>query len=89
MTKSEAIYQKGYNKVVKELDIIHILKTIHKVKAGLAAVVENDNELMKLSRDMYLNHTTLFSDTEDEKKFFMHNKFTHFVKVDNRDKIIT
>ena len=85
LSKSEYIYQKGYDKVVKELDIIHILKTIHKVNAGVAAVIENDSQLMKLSRDMYLNHTTLFSDTEDEKKQFLHNKFTDFIKVDERE----
>ena len=68
LSKSEYIYQKGYDKVVKELDIIHILKTMHKVNAGVAAVVENDSQLMKLSRDIYLNHTTLFSDTDDERR---------------------
>ena len=75
--------------VVKELDMIHILKSIHKLKAGLAAVVENDNKLMKLSREMYLNHTTIFSDTEAEKEHFLHNKFTEFINVDNRGQTIT
>ena len=68
--------------VVRELDIIHILKTIHKLKAGLAAVIQNNKHTMKLTRDMYLNHTTIFSDTSDEHKYFVHNKFTDFLKVD-------
>jgi hypothetical protein len=88
MSKSMRLYQKGYHKVVKELDIIHILKTLHKIKAGCSAVLENDKDLIKLSRDMYLNHTTLFSDTEDEKMLFLHNKFTDFLNVDHREEII-
>lgn len=74
--------------VVKELDIIHILKSIHKLKAGLAAVIENDDQLMKKCRDMYLNHTTIFLDTEDEATYFHHNKFTEFLKLDKRDETI-
>lgn len=73
---------------MKELDIIHILKTIHKMKAALAAVIENDNKLMKRSRHMYLNHTTIFSDSEEEKKLFLHNRFTEFINVDDREDTI-
>ena len=69
---------------MKELDIIHILKTIHKMKAALAAVIENDNKLMKKTRHMYLNHTTIFSDSEEETKLFLHNKLTEFMQLDNR-----
>ena len=37
MTKTEKLYRKGYLKVKEELDIVYILKTIHKLKAGLTA----------------------------------------------------
>jgi len=36
------IYQKGYEFVTLELDIIQIVNTIHKLKAGICAVISTD-----------------------------------------------
>ena len=50
LSKQEKIYQKGYNSMIKELDIINIIKSIHKLKAGLSAVIKDDDEMIKESR---------------------------------------
>ena len=49
LTSNEIIYQKGYSHVNKELDMIEIVNTIHQLKAGLAAVIQNDEQLLKSS----------------------------------------
>ena len=36
--------------MIKELDIINIIKSIHKLKAGLSAVIKDDDEMIKESR---------------------------------------
>lgn len=81
------MYIKGYLAAAKELDIIHIVKTIHKLKAGLAMVIENDLTLNKTAQKMYLENTTIFCDSEEEKvqsKFSHHNTFVNFIKAENR-----
>ncbi len=64
---------------VRELDIMHIIKTIHKLKAGLSAVIVNDDEAMKLSRKLYIDQTKIFVDCDHERKSRMHNKFFDFL----------
>ena len=44
MKRSEVILLKGQTELEKELDIIQILGTIHKLKAGLAAVISQQNK---------------------------------------------
>ena len=39
LTDSEKYYQKGSEMAVEQMDIISILKTIHKLKAGLSALI--------------------------------------------------
>ena len=84
MSKSELIHSKAYDALDKELDIIHILKTIHKLKAGLSVVIKNNRNLIRQSSDLYLNHTAIYSNSEDEENIHICNHFADFLKVDNR-----
>ena len=59
MKKSEIIYQKGYQYVDQELDIISLLNTVNKLKAGLSTVIGDNEELSNKCRDMYIKRTTL------------------------------
>ena len=45
----------AYDKVVNQLDIINVLKTLHKLKAGLSAVIKNDQGLNREARELYLD----------------------------------
>ena len=68
----------------KELDIIHLLKTINKLKAGVSAVISADKKLMKSAKELFLNHTTIFTDSEDEQQCHIENKFNEFLKLKTR-----
>ena len=46
----------------KELDITNILKTIHKLKAGISAIMEKDDKLMNRMIELYLNQTFIYPD---------------------------
>ena len=84
LSKSELIHNKAYDVLDKELDIIHILKTIHKLKAGLSVIIKNNPDLIKQSSDLYLNHTAIYSDSGDEAENHVCYEFSEFLKVDDR-----
>ena len=43
-------YKRALNKARNELDILNISTTLQKMKAGLAAVINNDNKLVYSSK---------------------------------------
>ena len=66
------------------MDFFNILKTTHKLKAGLSAIIGNQQSLNKHSREFYMNQTTVFENLELEKKYFIHNKFSNFLAHTDR-----
>ena len=71
MNRSEKIFLKAFHSVQKELDIIYIMKTIQKLKAGMAALYENDKErnekMMDTTKAIFYSNMTIYSDSEEEK----------------------
>ena len=59
MNDQDRLYARCFETVAKELDYINIIKSIQKLSAGLAALIQNDEELIKQSRKLYLNRTTI------------------------------
>ena len=61
------------------MNIINLLRTINKLKAGLSVVIGNDKRLIAKAYDMSIHHSTLFSDSEDERRENYGNIFNEFL----------
>ena len=59
LKESEILYHEGYEAVVQRLDLINIVRKIEKLEAGLSAVIQNDDDMMRRTREFYLSNTTL------------------------------
>ena len=56
LNRTEKLFIKGWFQYQKELDIVNLLNTINKLKAGLSAVMADDTKLMeKTKRFFYSN----------------------------------
>ena len=70
LKRPELILLKGSALLNNELDIIQMINTIHKLKAGLTALISSKNkkeerDILKMSKTLYLNHTTIYSDSDE------------------------
>ena len=76
-TDQQKIYQIGYKNVDRELDIVTILRTIHKLKAGLSTVIGHNKDLVQKTREKFLDNTTLklYGTENDEEKMSDFDKF--------------
>jgi hypothetical protein len=68
------------DKAKRDLDITSILITLRKLKAGLAAVIQNDEEKLKLTKSMFYEDLTI---SVDEPNY--HNEFKLFLEEDVLD----
>lgn len=71
----------------QELDIINLLKTVHKLKAGLSAVIKDDEGLISSCQKIYLNSTTINAGRDRDDSYKM-NEFEKFLEITNRQKLI-
>ncbi len=70
--------------VDRELDIISIVKTIHKLKAGLSAVIGDNKDIVRKSQKKYLESTTInlvVHENNDESI----NEFDKFLQIRDRN----
>jgi hypothetical protein len=67
MSRSERIYLKGYEKFEKEMNIINILRTIKKLKAGISVVINNDRKLISKAYEMFIKHSVQTLDAWEGK----------------------
>ena len=66
LNRRQQLYQKGYTKICTELDVMTMIKTNLKLKAGLAAVIRNDRVLTSTAKRIYYSNQTLYLDSEEE-----------------------
>jgi hypothetical protein len=69
----------------QELDITNMLKTFHKLKAGVIALTEKDEALQTRMVDLYLNSTLLYPDT---CSMINKSNASKFFETNDRNKII-
>jgi hypothetical protein len=53
LSKTEVLFKKGLHVFEDEICVESILRSIHKLQASMAAVVENDEEKIKNAKTMY------------------------------------
>ena len=61
------------------MNIMNILRTIKKLKAGLSVVINNDKELIAKAYKMYIKHSTQAFDSEQEKSIHHQDFFSIFL----------
>lgn len=76
-TKDRAL-KKCETKINEELDIINLIQTLKKLKAGLAAVISNDNYIMKKAKLLNDKQRTVASGSEKEN-IIDRNEFFDFI----------
>ena len=69
----------------KDLDIVGLLKTIHQLKAGVSAIIQNDDEMIERCKEIYLNNTTIYEDSDEEQRYKIYDKFNEFLSMGNPD----
>jgi len=57
----------SYEQMKTELNVIYLLKTINKLKAGLSAIVRNDKNLIKRAKMLYINNSVVSMDKKELK----------------------
>jgi hypothetical protein len=64
-----------------ELDVLQIVNTIHKLKAGVAAIVEDDEQIVRKAQAIYLKNTCIDvcgnEHSDDEDDGHDHPTYTH------------
>ena len=63
---------------------MHLVNITNKLKAGLSAIIQNDDHLINRSKEIYMNNTTIYADSDEELKYLNPNKFYEFLEQDNR-----
>ena len=51
----------------------------------MQAVIGQNKQILNETRDIYLNNTIMYSDSDHEKIHSIKNEFRDFLKVDDRD----
>jgi hypothetical protein len=52
------------DKISTELDIINIIQTNHKIKAGLAAIIADNKSLLDSTKNLYYQQRLVLSESE-------------------------
>ena len=50
LTPIQLIYDKGYHKVANDLYIVNLVNTVNKIKAGVAAIIDDDPKVIKKAK---------------------------------------
>lgn len=53
LSRTEVLFKKGLHVFEDEICVESILRSIHKLQASMAAVIENDEEKIKNAKTMY------------------------------------
>ena len=62
------------------MNIITIIQTLHKLKAGLAAVMDNDPYYIKEAKRLYYQNITIYADEKEKEQPDKENVFYEFLK---------
>ena len=62
--KSQRVFKQGYKKIQLQLDVVHVISSLMKLKAGLSAILDNDHEMMEKTKQNYFNDILICSDDE-------------------------
>ena len=85
MKRSEVLYQKGYEIVENHINIFKFVNSVRKMEAGLSALIEENPELIRRTKDIYYTNQIVFSDSEEEKEMKKHNAFYDFLHQNDRE----
>jgi len=58
---------------------------IKKLEASVSAIIGPDKKLLDKSKEIYLQYSTLYSDSEEERKLVEENEFYKFFEHDSRE----
>ena len=69
--------------IFQELDVIHLLKTIQKLKAGLSAIINDDKKVIAKSRQIYWRNAMIGSEPDQNEFFKFLDSEAQFTIFDN------
>jgi len=58
-----------YNHTQNELNVVNLIKTIHKIKAGLAAVIASNKDYLHVAKALYFQDCTAYHFDNCEKEY--------------------
>ena len=64
------------------MNISKIIKCQHKIKAGLAVLMDDHPDLMNKTKEMYITNNCIYSDDDDCEKYCKKNNFYDFLQTD-------
>ena len=66
-----------------ELDIVNLIRTIQKLKAGLSVVIDDNIALQNQAKKLYFTQNTIYFDRNDERLYTTpKNEFYKFLQSD-------
>ena len=64
------------------MNIAQIVKTMHKLKAGMAAIIGDNEELLCKTKELYYTNSTIYSCAQEQTDLINRNKFIEFLDID-------
>ena len=64
----DTLYDKGYDKLYDNLNILNLMSTINKLEAGLAAVItahDHSHDIIRQTKNIYVRNQTIFENDQD------------------------
>jgi len=61
---------------------------MQKLKAGMSAIMADDERMMEKTKRFFYSNSTLFSDTEEEGEMRASNRFLRFLEQDDRNVLL-
>ena len=91
LTRSENIYNIGFDMVSEQLCIAPLLKTVQKLKAGISAILEmhfkdkaERDKVIEEAKRLYYSNMIIFECEHEKEEYRKHNAFYDFMEIDDK-----
>ena len=61
------LYKKGQELIIKDLDVMKIVESIKKLKAGMAALIRNNRSVIREAERIHINNNIIEKNKDNDK----------------------
>ena len=87
MSRTEVLFYKGLKIFEDDICIENILRSIHKLQAAVAALVEDDQEVINNAKTLYFANQIIYRSTKNERKMRFNTDFLEYLRFSVANKI--
>lgn len=87
MSRTEVLFYKGLKIFEDDICIENILRSIHKLQAAVAAIVEDNQEVINNAKTLYFANQIIYRSTQNERKMRFNTDFLEYLRFSVASKI--